>query len=173
MIGRGPADATARAVGLELSARRPGVEHLADLDTAGDEFVARSLDVGDDQVQALGRAGRGRRDLRAELDRAPRAGRRELDDPEAVIEREVGVEPPPEFRVELLRAVDIRDGDDDDLELQVDFGNARVVVADFLVHFESPLSEVFAGPNAAARPKKKPALPVVPARGVRARSSPT
>ena len=43
MIGRGPADATARAVGLELSARRPGVEHLADLDTEGDELVARSL----------------------------------------------------------------------------------------------------------------------------------
>ena len=49
MIGRGPADATIRAVGLELSARRPGVEHLADLDTAGDELVARNLDVGDDQ----------------------------------------------------------------------------------------------------------------------------
>jgi hypothetical protein len=44
------------------------------------------------------------------LDRAPRAGRRELDDPEAVIEGEVGVEPPPEVPVELLRAVDIRDG---------------------------------------------------------------
>jgi hypothetical protein len=45
VIGRGPADATARAVGLELSARRPGVENLADLDTAGDELVA--LDAGD------------------------------------------------------------------------------------------------------------------------------
>ncbi len=129
MIGRGPADATARAVGLELSARRPGVEHLADLDTAGDEFVARSLDVGDDQVEALGRAGRGRRDVRAELDRAPRAGRRELDDPEAVIEGEVGVEPPPEVSIELLRAVDIRDGDDEHLELLIDsreFRNSRV-----------------------------------------------
>ena len=125
VIGRGAADATARAVGLELSARRPGVEHLADLDTAGGELVARSLDVGDDQVEALGRAGRGRRDVRAELDRAPRAGRRELDDPEAVIEGEVGVEPPPEPPVELLRAVDIRDGDDDHLELHVDVLDAR------------------------------------------------
>ena len=31
----------------------------------------------------------------------------------------VGVEPPPEPPVELLRAVDIRDGDDDHLELHV------------------------------------------------------
>ena len=36
------------------------VEHLADLDAAGEELVARSLDVGDDQVQALGGAGCGR-----------------------------------------------------------------------------------------------------------------
>src|SRR4030095_7455969 len=70
-IGRGPADATTRAIGLELSARCPGVEYLADLDTAGDEFLSRSLKIRDDQVEALGRAGRGRRDLRAELDRAP------------------------------------------------------------------------------------------------------
>src|SRR5438034_8290935 len=79
MIGRGPADATARAVALELSARRLCVEHLADLDTVGGEVIARCLDIGDDQVQALGRAGRGRREIRAELDRAARAGRRELD----------------------------------------------------------------------------------------------
>src|SRR4030095_3491562 len=32
---------------------------------------------------------------------------------------ELGVEPPPEPLVEFLRAVDIRDGDDDDLELHV------------------------------------------------------
>ena len=50
----------------------------------------------------------------------PEPGRRELDDPEAVVEREVGVEPPPEALVERLRAVDVRDRDDDDLELQVD-----------------------------------------------------
>src|SRR5438128_1623906 len=120
MIGRGPGDATARAVGLELSTRSLGVEHLADLDTAGSQFTARSLDIGGDQVETLGRAGGGRRDVRAELDRAPGAGRRELDDPEAVIEGKVGVEPPPEAPIELLRAVDIRDGDDDRLELQVD-----------------------------------------------------
>ena len=78
------------------------MEHLADLGTAGDELVAGSLDVGDDQVEALRRAGHGRRDVRPELDRARRARRRELDDPEAVVEGEVGVEPPPEAAVELF-----------------------------------------------------------------------
>ena len=40
MIGRWPADATARCIGLELGARRSGVEYLTNLDTAGGEFVA-------------------------------------------------------------------------------------------------------------------------------------
>src|SRR6185312_6767827 len=79
-----------------------------------------SPDVGDDQVQTLGRAGCGGGDLRAELDRAPRTRRRELHDAEAVVEREVGVEPPPESRVEVLRAVGIRHRNHDHLELQVD-----------------------------------------------------
>jgi hypothetical protein len=70
----------------------------------------RRSDVGDDKVKAPGRAGRGRRDVRAELNRTPRAGRCELDAPEAVIEREVRVEPPPEAPVELLRAIDIETG---------------------------------------------------------------
>jgi hypothetical protein len=72
-----------------------------------DEFVARSLDVGDDQVQALGGAGCRRGDVLAEDDRAPGARRRELDDAEVVTVVVVGVEPPPEPAVELLRAVDI------------------------------------------------------------------
>ena len=110
MIGLGPGNSTARAVGLELRAWRPSVEYLADRDTAGGEFFARSLDVGNNQVEAAGRAGRSRRDVGAELDRAPRAGRRELDDPETVIEREVGVEPPPEVPIEFLRAVGVWTG---------------------------------------------------------------
>ena len=61
-----------------------------------DELVARRLDVGDDQLQALGRAGRGRRHALAERDRAARAGRRELDDAEGVADGEVGVGPPAE-----------------------------------------------------------------------------
>ena len=45
----------------------------------------------------------------------------------------VGVEPPPEPPVELLRAVDIRDGDDDHLELRLDSCDAgRVVTTEFV-----------------------------------------
>ena len=96
IIGRRAADATIRTVVLEPSAGRPLVEHLADLGTAGDELGARSLDVGDDQVQVLGRPGRGRGDARAELDRALGARRCELDDAEVVTSGAVGVEPPAE-----------------------------------------------------------------------------
>ena len=66
MVGCGPPDSTARAVALELRSRCPGVEHLADLGPTGDEVVACRLDLGDDQVEALGRARRARRDVRAE-----------------------------------------------------------------------------------------------------------
>ncbi len=58
------------------------------------------------------------------------AGRRELDDAEVFTVVVVGVEPPPELRVELLGAVDIRDGDDDDLELHVDWRDAGVDTTD-------------------------------------------
>jgi hypothetical protein len=105
---------------MESSARLHLVEHLADLDAAGDERVARRLDVGDDQVQVLDRTGRGRGDVRAERDRAAGARRRVLDDAEDVSGGDVGVEPPPDAPVELLRSVDVRDGDDDNLELHVD-----------------------------------------------------
>ena len=117
-----------KQVGLVLASVHAAgvVEHLADLDAATKQFFACGLDVGDDQVQALGGAGCRRRDVLAEDDRASGARRRELDYAEVVTVVEVGVEPPPELRVELLRAVDIRDGDDDDLELHVDFRDARV-----------------------------------------------
>src|SRR5262249_50537037 len=116
---RRSADAV-RAVGSELRARRPWVEHLADLDPTSVQFPACSLDIGDDQVQALRRARRGRGDLRPELNRTARSGRRELHDPEAVVEGEVRVEPPPEARVKLLRTLDLRNRDDDPPELQAD-----------------------------------------------------
>src|SRR6202011_1881455 len=93
------------------------VEHFADLDAAIEQFFAGGLDVGDDQVQALGGAGCRRGDVLAEDDRAPRARRRELDHAEVFTAVVVGVEPPPEPPVELLGAVDIRYRDDDYLEL--------------------------------------------------------
>jgi hypothetical protein len=95
------------------------VEHLTHLNAACGNIFPRCLHVGDDQVEALGRARRSGCDLRAKLNRAPRAGRCELNDAEAVIKGEVGVEPPAEFGVERLRAVNISDRDDDHLELRV------------------------------------------------------
>ena len=59
IIRRRPAEAAARAAGLELRARRSGVKHLADIASVSDQFAARRLDVGDDEVKALCRAGRG------------------------------------------------------------------------------------------------------------------
>src|SRR5262249_36091954 len=125
VIGRGPAETAVRAVDLKLRACRFVVEHLGDRGTAGGEFVSCSLDVRDDQVEALSRAGGSRRHLRAELDRRRGARWRELDDSEAVVEGEVGIEPPTEVPIELLRTVDIRYRDDDGLELQVSSLDAR------------------------------------------------
>ena len=58
----------------------------------------------------------------------PEARRRELDHAEVATVVIVGVEPPPEPPIELLRAVGIRDGDDDHLELRVDSCDAGRVV---------------------------------------------
>jgi hypothetical protein len=54
VIGRRSANPAARALGLELSAGLPGVEHLADVDTAIDEFGPGCLDVGHDEIEAVG-----------------------------------------------------------------------------------------------------------------------
>ncbi len=81
------------------------MEHLADLDAATEQLIAGRRDVGDDQVQALGGAGCSRGDVLAEDDRASGAGRRELDHAEVVTVVVVGIKPPPEPPVELLRAV--------------------------------------------------------------------
>ena len=54
-----------------------------------------------------------------------------LDHPKAVVKGEVGVEPPSETTVKFLRAVDIRDRNDDHLQLHVDAGDfARVAATD-------------------------------------------
>src|SRR5882672_1231647 len=108
------------------------VEHLADLNSATEQLVARGLDVGDDQVQALRGAGCRRGYVLAEDDRAPGARRRKLDHAEVVTVVVVGVESPPEPPVELLRAVDIRDWDDDYLELHVHSRHCRVVTTNFV-----------------------------------------
>ena len=85
------------------------MKHFADIYTAGGQLAAGGDDIGDHQVIALRRTGSGRSNFCSELDGAPRSWRRELDYPEAVIERKVRIQPPPDVSIELLRAVDIRD----------------------------------------------------------------
>ena len=43
-----------------------------------------------------------------------------MDAPKCITDDEVGVEPPAQAAVEVLGALDVRDRDDDDLELQID-----------------------------------------------------
>ena len=107
------------------AAFRAVVEELADLDAGGDQLVPGGHDVGNDQ-ECLGRTGSGRRDVLAEMDRAAGARRRELDQAEIFAGGAVDVEPPSDALVKLLRAVDIRNGDDDDLELHVNSRDARL-----------------------------------------------
>src|SRR5271168_4701800 len=94
---------------------RAVVEELADLDTGGDQLVPGGLDVGNDQ-ERLGRTGSGRCDVLAEMNRPAGTRRRELHQTEIFAGRAVNVERPTDPLVKLLRAVDIRNGDDDDLE---------------------------------------------------------
>src|SRR6266581_1096963 len=55
VIGVRPTDTTV-AFGTELSTRFQSMEHLTDLDPAGNELFASSFDIGNDQVETLGRA---------------------------------------------------------------------------------------------------------------------
>ena len=55
------------------------VKDLADLDAPTEQFITGALDIGCDQVKALGGAGRRRGHVLSENDRAPGARRRELD----------------------------------------------------------------------------------------------
>jgi hypothetical protein len=49
-----------------------------------------------------------------------RAWRREVHDPKLIVFHEIDVEPPTQLRIKLLRAVDVRHGNDDDLQFHVD-----------------------------------------------------
>ena len=117
-------------VGVPEAAHGSGraVEHVAHLHAAGHEVFASFLDVRDDKELGLARARRSRGDVGAELDRARRAGRRELNQANVVF-HPVGVEPPAELLVERLGTVDVRDRDHDDLEPGVDCPGLRRLAA--------------------------------------------
>jgi hypothetical protein len=95
------------------------VELFADIDAATGQLGVRRLDVGHDKIKSLCRARDSRRGSLAEDDRARRAGRRKLYDPELVTPDEVGVEPPTQAAVESLDAISVRNRDDDNFELHV------------------------------------------------------
>ena len=74
------------------------------------EFDASSLDIGHDEIEPACRAGRSRRQPRAEMDRARRAWRRELHDPKCITDSKVDVEPPTQAVIKALCTISIRDG---------------------------------------------------------------
>src|SRR3954447_14424647 len=90
------------------------------LDALPDELGAGGLDVRDAELQTLEGAGRQAREPRPDRDRAGRAGRRQLDDPEVVTEGPVDVEMEATLLlVERLRPVDVGHRDDDQLEREI------------------------------------------------------
>ena len=72
-----------------------------------------------DRVPNLSRTGRGRRESRAELDRALGARRRELDQAEVVTAGDVGVQPSPQPLIEALGPIDVGHRQHHDLEFHV------------------------------------------------------
>lgn len=96
------------------------MEDFADFDAATHELVGCRLDVADDEVQAVQGARRHRADPRADGDRARGARRDELHDAEI----RAGARVDEQFEaglvdVEVLRAVDVADGDHHELERPV------------------------------------------------------
>src|SRR6266480_2378595 len=102
-----------------VEARGPRLLHLADLDAAADEIVPGGVDVLDDQDQAISGSRLSRGAGLAELDRALRVGRRELNRPDVVADDQVDVEPPSEALIEALCPIDIGDRQRHDLEFHV------------------------------------------------------
>ena len=86
---------------------------------AGEERVG-GVDVRHAQLEALEGPRRHLRQSRSDRDRASRALRRHLDDPEVLVGRMVDVDREPHLvRVEGLGPVHVGHGDDDDLELEL------------------------------------------------------
>jgi hypothetical protein len=163
MVGRRAGDAIVGAGRMEPRARCPLVEHLTNLGTLGEQPVADRLDVGDDQIQPPGRAGRGGGQVRPELDRAPGTSRCELDQAEPLTVDDVGVEPPAETSVERLGTVDIRDGDDHHLEPQVDGLTRGCVTRRFAAALDAAHGDLrWSCEWSADEPTEAPALTIPP-----------
>src|SRR3954468_15426058 len=112
MVRRRTADRSAEGSGTLCE-----MEHLAHLDTAPEEVVTCSLDVRHHQEHALRRSWCALAGL-SKVNRSLGSRRGELD--RAVIAvTEVGVETPAKILIEPLCAVDVRDGEGDHLQLQV------------------------------------------------------
>src|SRR5215831_17061984 len=93
------------------------VKEFGYLDTRGNHRIACGYDIGNGDV-SLPRTGRGRSQVCAELQRTHRAMRCDLDYAE-IGEVEVCVKSPSQFQVKLLRAIDICNGKDGDLDLLI------------------------------------------------------
>src|SRR5580704_12794637 len=117
------------------------MEHLADLDPPVNHRSARRLDVRDDHIHALCRPWGRRRNILAEDDRTTGARRSELNDSVVAATLEVGIEPPAQTAVELLRAIHIRDRDHYDFELRIHLRDlSRSATSNFIgAHRLSPV----------------------------------
>ena len=97
------------------------VEHRAHVGAVADELIPGGADVGDDQLQALGRPRCSRGDPSADDDRARRAGRGQLHHPEVRAGGEVGLQPSAQAPVEVLGLVHVRDRHHHDLQFHVHY----------------------------------------------------
>jgi hypothetical protein len=89
------------------------MEYFAGVDAASDELGARGFDIVYDEVEACRRA-------RAKLYRTWRARRRELHGARPVGPDKIGVEPPAQFLVEALGAINVRNRNDRDFEFHIE-----------------------------------------------------
>src|SRR4051812_41409486 len=116
--------------GVAVGVLEAGVEHAAEVlgiphrDALGEESAAGAVHVGHDEVDPLlhadGHVG-DLGDVAAQEDRAARSGRVDLDDPHVTHLDVVGDELPPALLdVEVARAIDVADGDVDELEAHLD-----------------------------------------------------
>src|SRR5574341_1212691 len=112
---------------------------VADLDSPPDQLRPRGVDVGDDQLQALHRAGPRLCDSSADGDRAGRPRRGELHeadlvvDPVVVVGMKAGL-----VGVEGLGAVHVRDGDCHQFELPVHAPSLPASVLPTKTYFADP-----------------------------------